>query len=105
MFFVQIATWFYIANHHQKKESKKLDFLKAIAIISLDMKENTLYARIVMVLLAVNVAFTGYVVYRLNDTTQDQIDSVSQTETTQTTPAVRQETQPTTVDEVTPEAE
>ncbi len=43
------------------------------------MKENTLYARIVMVLLAVNVAFTGYVVYRLNDTTQDQIDSVSQT--------------------------
>ena len=43
------------------------------------MKENTLYARIVMVLFAVNVAFTGYVVYRLNDTTQDQIDSVSQT--------------------------
>jgi len=43
------------------------------------MKENTLYARIVMVLLAVNVAFTGYVVYRLNDTTQEQIDSVSQT--------------------------
>ena len=43
------------------------------------MKENTLYARIVMVLLAVNVAFTGYVVYRLNGTTQEQIDSVSQT--------------------------
>ena len=42
------------------------------------MKENTLYARIVMVLLAVNVAFTGYVVYRLNGTTQEQIDSVSQ---------------------------
>jgi len=70
------------------------------------MKENTLYARIVMVLLAVNVAFTGYVVYRLNGTTQEQIDSVSQTtETTQNTPAVRQETQPATVDEVTPEAE
>ena len=69
------------------------------------MKENTLYARIVMVLLAVNVAFTGYVVYRLNSTTQEQIDSVSQTETTtqttQTTPVADQETQPTTVDEVT----
>tara|TARA_Y100000004_G_C8810124_1_gene367291 strand:+ start:46 stop:267 length:222 start_codon:yes stop_codon:yes gene_type:complete len=69
------------------------------------MKENTLYARIVMVLLAVNVAFTGYVVYRLNSTTQEQIDSVSQTETTaqttQTTPVTDQQTQPTTVDEVT----
>ena len=69
------------------------------------MKENTLYARIVMVLLAVNVAFTGYVVYRLNGTTQEQIDSVSQTETTQTTPTTTQETQPTTVDEVTPPEE
>ena len=76
------------------------------------MKENTLYARIVMVLLAVNVAFTGYVVYRLNSTTQEQIDSVSQTETTtqttrttQTTPVADQETQPTTVDEVTPTEE
>ena len=69
------------------------------------MKENTLYARIVMVLLAVNVAFTGYVVYRLNSTTQEQIDSVSQTETTaqttQTTPVADQQTQPATVDEVT----
>ena len=72
------------------------------------MKENTLYARIVMVLLAVNVAFTGYVVYRLNGTTQEQIDSVSQTtETTQTTPTptATKETQPTTVDEVTPPEE
>ena len=74
------------------------------------MKENTLYARIVMVLLAVNVAFTGYVVYRLNGTTQEQIDSVSntvvtQSETTQTTPTTNQETQPTTVDEVTPPEE
>ena len=74
------------------------------------MKENTLYARIVMVLLAVNVAFTGYVVYRLNGTTQEQIDSVSntvvtQSETTQTTPTTNQETQPTTVDEVTPPKE
>ena len=73
------------------------------------MKENTLYARIVMVLLAVNVAFTGYVVYRLNGTTQEQIDSVSQTtettQTTQTTPTTTQETQPTTVDEVTPPEE
>lgn len=73
------------------------------------MKENTLYARIVMVLLAVNVAFTGYVVYRLNSTTQEQIDSVSQTETTtrttQTTPVADQETQPTTVDEATPPEE
>ena len=74
------------------------------------MKENTLYARIVMVLLAVNVAFTGYVVYRLNGTTQEQIDSVSntvvtQSGTTQTTPATNQETQPTTVDEVTPPEE
>ena len=63
-----------------------------------------------MVLLAVNVAFTGYVVYRLNGTTQEQIDSVSQTtETTQTTPTTTptttQEAQSTTVDEVTPPEE
>jgi uncharacterized membrane protein len=62
------------------------------------MKENTLYARIVMVLLAVNVAFTGYVVYRLNGTTQEQIDSVSQT-----TPSTGlQHTDITTTDEIVP---
>ena len=40
------------------------------------MKEtSTTYARIVMVLLAVNMAFTGYAVYRLSDLQQAQIDS------------------------------
>lgn len=67
------------------------------------MKENTLYARIVMVLLAVNVAFTGYVVYRLNDTTQDQIDSVSQTPATTTTTTAEPQTQTVrTTDEIAP---
>lgn len=42
------------------------------------MKEtSTTYARIVMVLLAVNMAFTGYAVYRLSDLQQEQIDSAN----------------------------
>lgn len=42
------------------------------------MKEiSTTYARIVMVLLAVNMAFTGYAVYRLSDLQQEQIDSAT----------------------------
>ena len=40
------------------------------------MKEtSTTYARIVMILLAINMAFTGYAVYRLSDLQQEQIDS------------------------------
>ena len=74
------------------------------------MKENTLYARIVMVLLAVNVAFTGYVVYRLNGTTQEQIDSVSQTTpsvsevqtTTETDSTTDPATEERTTDEIVP---
>jgi len=77
------------------------------------MKENTLYARIVMILLAINVAFTGYVIHRLNNVTQEQLDSVtgngvtktpreesSQENTSTETPPT--DTQPQTVDEVTP---
>ena len=42
------------------------------------MKEtSTTYARIVMVLLAINMAFTGYAVYRLSDLQQEQIDSAT----------------------------
>ena len=67
------------------------------------MKENSLYARIVMVLLAVNVAFTCYVVYRLNATPQDQIDSVSQSPATTTTTTAAPQTQTVrTTDEIAP---
>ena len=42
------------------------------------MKEtSTTYARIVMILLAINMAFTGYAVYRLSDLQQEQIDSAN----------------------------
>ena len=50
------------------------------------MKEtSTTYARIVMVLLAVNMAFTGYAVYRLSDLQQEQIDSANGVPTEQQT--------------------
>ena len=67
-----------------------------------------------MVLLAVNVAFdialTGYVVYRLNGTTQEQIDSVSQTTpstsevqaTTETDGTTAPATEERTTDEIVP---
>jgi|TARA_R110000744_G_scaffold69352_1_gene140742 hypothetical protein len=42
------------------------------------MKETSItYARIVLILLAINMAFTGYAVYRLSETQQAQIDSVN----------------------------
>ena len=42
------------------------------------MKEtSTTYARIVLILLAINMAFTGYAVYRLSESQQAQIDSVN----------------------------
>jgi hypothetical protein len=42
------------------------------------MKEtSTTYARIVLILLAINMAFTGYAVYRLSDSQQAQIDSIN----------------------------
>ena len=36
----------------------------------------TIYARAVVLLLALNFCLTGYVVYNMNSTMQDQIDSV-----------------------------
>lgn len=59
------------------------------------MKEtSTTYARIVMILLAINMAFTGYAVYRLSDLQQEQIDSatgVPTQEYTDTTPQISEE--------------
>ena len=50
------------------------------------MKEtSTTYARIVMILLAINMAFTGYAVYRLSDLQQEQIDSANGVPTEQQT--------------------
>jgi len=58
------------------------------------MKEtSTTYARIVMVLLAVNMAFTGYAVYRLSDLQQEQIDSANGVPTEETTEATVQATE------------
>ena len=58
------------------------------------MKEtSTTYARIVMVLLAVNMAFTGYAVYRLSDLQQEQIDSANGVPTEETTQATVQATE------------
>jgi hypothetical protein len=37
----------------------------------------TIYARAVILLLALNFCLTGYVVYSMNNTMQDQIDSVT----------------------------
>ena len=37
----------------------------------------TAYARIAMLLLAINFCLTGYVVYSMNNTMQDQIDNVT----------------------------
>ena len=37
----------------------------------------TAYARIAVLLLAINFCLTGYVVYAMNNTMQDQIDNVT----------------------------
>ena len=37
----------------------------------------TVYARIAVLLLAINFCLTGYVVYSMNDTLQSQIDNVT----------------------------
>ena len=37
----------------------------------------TIYARAVVLLLALNFCLTGYVVYNMNNTMQEQIDSVT----------------------------
>tara|TARA_Y100000310_G_scaffold343843_2_gene453438 strand:- start:7 stop:222 length:216 start_codon:yes stop_codon:yes gene_type:complete len=39
----------------------------------------TVYARVAVLLLAINFCLTGYVVYAMNSTMQDQIDGVTQT--------------------------
>ena len=58
------------------------------------MKEtSTTYARIVMVLLAVNMAFTGYAVYRLSDLQQEQIDSANGVPTEETTETTAEATE------------
>ena len=58
------------------------------------MKEtSTTYARIVMVLLAVNMAFTGYAVYRLSDLQQEQIDSANGVPNEVTTEATAEATE------------
>ncbi|MAH48568.1 hypothetical protein CMI37_22275 [Candidatus Pacearchaeota archaeon] len=38
----------------------------------------TIYARAVVLLLALNFCLTGYVVYNMNSTMQEQIDSVTE---------------------------
>ena len=67
------------------------------------MKENTLYARIVMVLLAINMAFTGYAVYRLSDLQQEQIDSANGVPTEETTEATVQATEQDSTSTATPQ--
>ncbi len=68
------------------------------------MKEtSTTYARIVMVLLAVNMAFTGYAVYRLSDLQQEQIDSANGVPTEETTEATVQATEQDSTSTATPQ--
>ena len=68
------------------------------------MKEtSTTYARIVMVLLAVNMAFTGYAVYRLSDLQQEQIDSATGVPTEETTEATVQATEQDSTSTATPQ--
>ena len=58
------------------------------------MKEtSTTYARIVMILLAINMAFTGYAVYRLSDLQQEQIASANGVPTEVTTEATAEATE------------
>ena len=68
------------------------------------MKEtSTTYARIVMVLLAVNMAFTGYAVYGLSDLQQEQIDSANGVPTEETTEATVQATEQDSTSTATPQ--
>lgn len=68
------------------------------------MKEtSTTYARIVMVLLAINMAFTGYAVYRLSDLQQEQIDSANGVPTEETTEATVQATEQDSTSTATPQ--
>jgi len=64
----------------------------------------TIYARAAVVLLALNFCLTGYVVWQMNNTTQAQIDSITDTATSRTTTqrtATTQETPKTTSQEST----
>jgi len=68
------------------------------------MKEtSTTYARIVMILLAINMAFTGYAVYRLSDLQQEQIDSANGVPTEETTEATVQATEQDSTSTATPQ--
>ena len=57
----------------------------------------TAYARAAVFLLAINFCLTGYVVYNMNKTTQEQIDGISGviTEETSTPQTAETQTQPT----------
>tara|TARA_R110000824_G_scaffold301489_4_gene489473 strand:- start:891 stop:1157 length:267 start_codon:yes stop_codon:yes gene_type:complete len=68
------------------------------------MKEtSTTYARIVLILLAINMAFTGYAVYRLSDSQQAQIDSINGIETPTRQQHSRVNAPPVTVHDTSPE--
>ena len=56
----------------------------------------TAYARAAVFLLAINFCLTGYVVYNMNQTTQEQIDGISGviTEETSTPQTAETQTQP-----------
>tara|TARA_R100000152_G_C6739111_1_gene163006 strand:- start:98 stop:292 length:195 start_codon:yes stop_codon:yes gene_type:complete len=56
-----------------------------------------------MVLLAVNMAFTGYAVYRLSDLQQEQIDSANGVPTEETTEATVQATEQDSTSTATPQ--
>ena len=47
----------------------------------------TAYARIAIILLAINFCLTGYVVYSMNKTTQAQLDSITARPTVVSAPA------------------
>jgi predicted exporter len=47
----------------------------------------TAYARVAVLLLAINFCLTGYVVYSMNNTMQDQIDGVTGAKTEEVTDA------------------
>ena len=70
------------------------------------MKEtSTTYARIVLILLAINMAFTGYAVYRLSDSQQAQIDSINGIETPTRQQHSRVNAPPVTVHDTSPEVD
>ena len=61
----------------EKQESKSNQFTTV----------KTAYARIAVILLAINFCLTGYVVYNINKTTQAQLDSISSQPSTASAPA------------------